>query len=70
MYPSVTPPRVVGSYPTHPILAQKVYFGALGEQKYMDQCRDLGAKGFVGKPFNKEDIEHYLDLYVMERLNK
>lgn len=34
-----------------------VMITSIGEEKYVKQCLDMGAKGFVIKPFDEDDVK-------------
>lgn len=34
-----------------------VMITSIGEEKYVKQCLDVGAKGFVIKPFDEDDVK-------------
>jgi two-component system chemotaxis response regulator CheY len=36
--------------------ATVIMITSIGEEKYVKQCLDIGAKGFVLKPFDEEDV--------------
>jgi len=40
---------------------------ALNNNDYVKKCRDLGAVGFLGKPYEKEYIEYYIEQYIHDK---
>jgi len=37
---------------------------ALNNNDYVKKCKDMGAVGFLGKPYKKEYIEYYIEQYI------
>lgn len=37
---------------------------ALNNDSYIKKCKELGAVGFLSKPYKKEYIEHYIEQYM------
>jgi two-component system, chemotaxis family, chemotaxis protein CheY len=41
-----------------------VILSAMDYPIYMEKCQRMGAKGFVAKPYSKEEIQQYLDAAI------
>lgn len=46
--------------------ASVIMITSIGQEKYIKQCLDMGAKGFIIKPFSEEDVLETIRKVILE----